>query len=205
MAPAPNHKMPAYPQQTYRQYPQEYPSTPSQNSRSRSPPRPGVPYSMASGFSQSATPSYYDAQSYTTDVYRDQPAVPTTGPTYSNDTYGLGGGSIPGYDPNYAVAGSWGTPPPQLLYNSVYSMVSVPHPMPSYPSIPYSNLGQGETSYDGYHFGAYQVPSPTMNFSPHLQEANANEGASHEWRFHNCWVSHAGQDEIHLTIALKKT
>ena len=73
------------------------------------------------------------------------------------------------------------------------------------PSIPYSNLGQleGEINYAGYHFD--QVLGPAMNFSPHLPGANANRGASSEWRFHNCWVSHEEQNEIHLTIALKRT
>jgi hypothetical protein len=71
------------------------------------------------------------------------------------------------------------------------------------PNIPYSNLGQGETNYAGHYFGTNQVPGPTMN-TP-LAGANTNQGASPVWRLHNCWVSRAEQDEIHLTIALKKT
>jgi hypothetical protein len=73
------------------------------------------------------------------------------------------------------------------------------------PSIPYSNFRQGEPYYAGYHFGTEQVPGPTMSFSPHLPEAAPNQDASSEWRFRTCWVSHAGEDEIHLTIALKKS
>ncbi len=73
------------------------------------------------------------------------------------------------------------------------------------PSIPYSNFGQGEINYTGYNFGTEQVPDPTMNFSPHLPRADATQGSPLLWRFHNCWVSHAEQDEVHVTIALKKT
>jgi len=73
------------------------------------------------------------------------------------------------------------------------------------PTISYSN--PGEPYYPGYHFGAEQVPGhgPTMSFSPHLPEADPNQDASSEWRFRTCWVSHAEDDEIHLTIALKKS
>ena len=76
--------------------------------------------------------SISDASTNLQDVYRYQPAVPTAGHTYGNDAYGLGGGSILGYDHNYAVAASWGPPPgppPQPLHNSVYPMVSALHPM----------------------------------------------------------------------------
>ncbi len=74
-------------------------------------------------------------------------------------------------------------------------------------TIPYSN--PGEPSYAGYHFGAEQVPGPTTSFSPHLPEADwhPNQDTPSEWRFRvrTCWVSHAEDDEIHLTIALKKS
>jgi hypothetical protein len=76
---------------------------------------------------------------------------------------------------------------------------------PVKPSTSYSNLGQGETNDAGYHFSTDQVPGPTMNFSSYVPEASSNQGASPVWRLHNCWVSHAEQDELHLTIALKKT
>ncbi len=74
------------------------------------------------------------------------------------------------------------------------------------PGNSYSNLrqGEGETSYAGYHPMSDQVPGPTTNFSPHLSGANANQRASPEWRFHDCWVSHVEETEIHLTIALKR-
>ena len=154
------------------------------------------------------------------DFYRNQSAVPT-GPVYGNDAsiYGLGG-TISGHDLNHTTA-SWGTPASQIsqtLYNANYSMVSVFQLMsrsiihllyrsikPSIPYYaPYSNLGQGdsEINYAGYQFGNNKVLGPTMNFSS--PGANANHGASSEWRFHNCWVSHEEQDEIHLTIALKR-
>jgi hypothetical protein len=118
------------------------------------------------------------------------------------------------------MAGSWGTPAPKPLQNSdYYSMVSVFHQMSSdnypltlpfqNPSIPYSNLGQleAEPYYAGYHPGTEQLPArgPTMSFSPHLAEAAQNQDPPSEWRFHTCWVSHAEEDKIHLTIALKKS
>lgn len=78
--------------------------------------------------------------------------------------------------------------------------------LPIKPSIPNSNFGQGESSYAGYHFDTGdQVPGPTMNFSPQNPGVNTNQVASPVWRFHNCWVSHSEQDEVHLTIALKRT
>ncbi|KAH9993812.1 hypothetical protein BJV77DRAFT_961731 [Russula vinacea] len=113
------------------------------------------------------------------DVYRDQLAVPTR-PGNGNDSYG--GGSISGYDFNH------------LFYRPIKL------------NILYSNLGQGETNYAGYHFDTNQVPGSNMN-AP-LSGANANQGASDSppiWRLHTCWVSRAEQDEIHLTIALRKT
>jgi hypothetical protein len=69
------------------------------------------------------------------------------------------------------------------------------------PSSPYSNLRQGEPDYAGYHFGAEPVPGPTISFSPslHLPDADPNQDASSEWRFDTCRVSHAEDDEIHLT------
>ncbi|KAF8478366.1 hypothetical protein DFH94DRAFT_749300 [Russula ochroleuca] len=179
---------PAYTQQAYRQYP----STPSQNSGSGSPSRRRVSDYVTSGFTPGVVPSY-DAQSYTTpDIYRDQ-TTGHTGPTFGNDAYG--GGTISGYDFNPAMAESWGSPAFQPQHNSDYSM----------PSTSYSNLGQGETNDAGYHFSTDQVPGPTMNFSSYVPEASSNQGASPVWRLHNCWVSHAEQDELHLTIALKKT
>ncbi|KAF8503264.1 hypothetical protein F5888DRAFT_1660221 [Russula emetica] len=149
---------------------------------------------------QGVAPSY-NAQSYTsTDIYRDQPAV-RTGPGYGNDAYGGGSISQAGYGFNHAMAasGSWGTPAPQPLQNSDYSMPS---------TIPNSNLRQAGPYYAGYNFGTEQVPAPTMSFSPHLPhlpEADPNRDASSGWRFRTCWVSHSGEDEIHLTIALKKS
>jgi hypothetical protein len=44
-----------------------------------------------------------------------------------------------------------------------------------------------------------------MNFSPYPPEANINQAARPTWCFDDCWVSHAEQDKIYLTIALKKT
>ena len=72
------------------------------------------------------------------------------------------------------------------------------------PSISHNNLGQGETNYTGYHFGADQVPDPTMNFSPHFPGVNASQGSFPVWRFHDYWFTHVEQDELHLTVVLKK-
>jgi hypothetical protein len=118
-------------------------------------------------------------------IYRGQPTVPT-GPRYGNDAYG-GGSAISGYDFNHAMTGSWGIPTSQPQYNGDYSMVSKIHPMlrtiihlfyhSIKPSIPHGNPEQGETNYAGYHFGTYQVPGPTMNFSPYPPEANINQAA----------------------------
>ncbi|KAH9993810.1 hypothetical protein BJV77DRAFT_342033 [Russula vinacea] len=175
---------PAYTQQTHGQYP----PTPRQNSDSGSPSRPRVSDYMTSGFSQRVE-SPYDTQSYTTGIYRDQPAVPS-GPAYSNGVY-VG----PGYDFNdfnQVMAASWETPASQPLRNN------------SMPSISHNNLGQGETNYTGYHFGADQVPDPTMNFSPHFPGVNASQGSFPVWRFHDYWFTHVEQDELHLTVVLKK-
>ena len=68
------------------------------------------------------------------------------------------------------------------------------------PSIPYSNHGQGEPYYAGYHFpSTEQLPgfSTRMSFSPQLPEADP----SSEWRFHTCWVNHAEEDETHLAYS----
>jgi hypothetical protein len=49
--------------------------------------------------------------------------------TYGDDAYG--GSSISGHGPNHAMTRFWGTPAPQPLQNSDYSMVSVFHQMSS--------------------------------------------------------------------------
>ncbi|KAN0116637.1 hypothetical protein V8E52_005781 [Russula decolorans] len=157
---------PPYTQQAYGQYP----STPSHNSGSLAgyPSHPGVTGSMTPVFAQRTTPSC-DAQSYTTDIFKDQPAIRTG----------------PGYGSYHATAGSGGTSAPRPLQNSDYSV----------PNIPHSNLRQGEPYYAGYHFGAEQVPGPTMSFSPHLPEADPNQDAFHS----SCWASQAEDDEVHQT------
>jgi hypothetical protein len=74
------------------------------------------------------------------------------------------------------------------------------------PSGTYSNPRHGEPYYAGNHSGTDQVPRPTMGFLPRLPEADpSQEGASSEWRFDTCWVSHADENIIHLTISLKKS
>jgi hypothetical protein len=73
------------------------------------------------------------------------------------------------------------------------------------PTVPYSTFRQGEPYYAGNHSSTEQVPGPSIGFPPHLPEADPNQNTSSEWRFHTCWVSHAEEDKIHVTIALKKS
>ena len=125
----------------------------------------------------------------------------------------------PGYEFNYSMAGSWEAPAPQPLGHSGYMTVSVfpskareSHPLildfvqPS-PSVQYNtSAGQGGTDYYGprYDFTANQFPDPTVPFPYILFGAHNNQGAFLVWRLHNVWVSYAGQDELHVTIAFRR-
>ena len=75
------------------------------------------------------------------------------------------------------------------------------------PSGPYGNLGQCEINNAGFHLASDQIPSHTMQFPlppPGAYAVPNNQGTSPIWRLSNCWVSYAEEDEIHVTIALRK-
>jgi hypothetical protein len=75
------------------------------------------------------------------------------------------------------------------------------------PGVQRENLEQGETNYARYHFAPDQFPGHTMNFSSLFQAGYAvpsNQAASPVWGVAQSWVSYASQDELHVTIALKK-
>jgi len=75
------------------------------------------------------------------------------------------------------------------------------------PSSQYGNPPQCENNYSGAHFAVDSTPNQTMQFPPLPPGASAapnNQGTSPVWRLNNCWVSYAEQDELHVTISLRK-
>jgi hypothetical protein len=78
------------------------------------------------------------------------------------------------------------------------------------PNVQYDDVGQGGVNYAGqdagYDFTANQFPDPTIFLSPLISAYTApnNQGAFPVWRLFNGWVSYAVEDEIHVTIALKR-
>jgi hypothetical protein len=76
---------------------------------------------------------------------------------------------------------------------------------------------QPNVQYDTRQAGTdYAVYHPTANqFSSHATSVSAlpsgayaapnNQGASPMWYPRDCWVSYMVEDELHLTIALKRT
>jgi len=75
-------------------------------------------------------------------------------------------------------------------------------------NVHYSGVGQAEANYTAYEPTTGQLPRHAMNYSPfppgNYTERNA-QWASPIWQLHGCWVSYAEQDELHLTIALKRS
>lgn len=74
-------------------------------------------------------------------------------------------------------------------------------------NIQYNNSGQGEANHAEYRFMADQMPGQTMNLSPHLPGSYAapnNQGGFPVWPSLYCWVSYAGEDELHVTFALRR-
>ena len=72
---------------------------------------------------------------------------------------------------------------------------------------PSHSAGQVEANYAGYNHSTNQLPQNTMNFSTlpsGVHTAPNTQGASSIWKMRDCWVSYAEQDELHLTIALKR-
>jgi len=76
------------------------------------------------------------------------------------------------------------------------------------PNVQYSSSRQAGTDYAVYHPTANQFPPHTTNVSPlpsGAYTAPNNQGASPMWYLRDCWVSYMVEDELHLTIALKRT
>ena len=125
---------------------------------------------------------------------------------------------ILGYDFNYAGAESWGPSAAQSQTDVGYTMVRMAHIMSQdhwlivlcmKSNVQYTSHGAGrmEANYAGYHPATNQVPQNTMNFSTlpsGVHTAPNTQGASPIWKLRDCWVSYAEQDELHLTIALKR-
>ena len=75
------------------------------------------------------------------------------------------------------------------------------------PSSQHGDPTQYESNYSGAHFAVDPTPHHTMQFPPFLPGAYAapnNQGTSPLWRLNNCWISYAEQDELHVTISLRK-
>ena len=77
------------------------------------------------------------------------------------------------------------------------------------PNVQYAShrAEQVQANYAGYYPTTNQLPQNTMNFSTlpsGVHTAPNTQGASPIWKLRDCWVSHAEQDEIHLTVALKR-
>jgi len=149
---------------------------------------------MTYSFSQSVAPNY-NAQPYTQQGTHGDPIPVLTGPGR-----GEGGGSIPWYDFNYARVESWEPLAFQPPNHGGYTMPNVQYASGS--------VGQAEANNAGYEPATEQLPRHTMNFSslpPGAYTTPNNQGASPIWRVSDSWVSHASQDELHLTIALKRS
>jgi hypothetical protein len=77
------------------------------------------------------------------------------------------------------------------------------------PNVQYGSVGQAEVNYAGRQPAIDQLSRRTMNFSPlpgppEEYTVPINQEASPLWRLGNCWISYMSEDELHLTIALKK-
>jgi hypothetical protein len=76
------------------------------------------------------------------------------------------------------------------------------------PNVQYAShrAEQVQANYAGYYPATSQLPQSTMNFSalPSGHTAPNAQGAPPIWKLRDCWVSYAEQDEIHVTVALKR-
>jgi hypothetical protein len=75
------------------------------------------------------------------------------------------------------------------------------------PNVQYDNVGQSRVNYAVNDFAADQFPNPAILLSPLLSGAYSvpnNQGAFPVWRLLNGWVSYAAEDELHVTIALRR-
>ena len=80
------------------------------------------------------------------------------------------------------------------------------------PNVQYGSVGQADVNYHdaGRQPAIDQLSRRTMNFSPLAGPPGEytvpnNEEASPLWCLGNCWISYVSEDELHLTIALKKS
>ena len=136
-----------------------------------------------------------------------------------NDAYG--GNLIPGYEFNHSMARSWEIPVPQGPQPQIhggYMMVCLFNttarneysPTDSIkPSVQYNQVGQGRINYThaGYGFATNQFSDPTGFLTPLLSGTHTapnNQGPFPVWRLSSGWVSYAVEDELHVTIALKR-
>ncbi|KAI0293536.1 hypothetical protein BC826DRAFT_1014628 [Russula brevipes] len=158
---------------------------------------PRTPDFMTSSFAQRVPVTPYYNQQPQEQPSNQQGAYRVPAPVFTeHGNYAYGGGSRPGYESDYTTAGSL-SPPSRPLHHGGYVM----------PGVQRENLEQGETSYVRYHFAPDQFPGHTMNFSPLLQSGHAgpsNQATSPVWHVAQSWVSYASQDELHVTIILKK-
>ena len=87
----------------------------------------------------------------------------------------------------------------RLLCHSIISMK---------PSVRYdNNVGQCGINYADYDSAANQFLDPTIPPFPLLSEAYTApnyQGAFPIWHLSSGWVSYAVQDELHVTIALRR-
>lgn len=78
------------------------------------------------------------------------------------------------------------------------------------PNVQYDNVGQGGIHHyrdGGYDFADNQFLDPTFPISPPLAgvyTAPINQGPFPVWCIFNGWVSYAVEDELHVTIALRR-
>jgi len=84
-----------------------------------------------------------------------------------------------------------------LIYNSMK------------PNVQYGSVGQAEVNDAGRQPAIDQLSRRTMNFSPRPGPPGEytvpnNQEASPLWCLGNCWISYVSEDQLHLTIALKK-
>jgi len=140
-----------------------------------------------------------DTQKQQPGIYSD-PTPVVTGYGRGNDMYR--GGPIPQYESNYAVrpARSCGTTAPQQPQPQCRGGYTMP-------SSQHGNLTQYENNDSRAHFAVDPTPNHAMQFPPLPPDASAapnNQGTSPIWRLNNCWISYAGQDELHVTISLRK-
>ncbi|KAH9958313.1 hypothetical protein BC827DRAFT_1269608 [Russula dissimulans] len=161
---------------------------------------------MAPGLTQTAAP-YYDTQSNTI-AHGGSTFVPLqVGSGLSNNNMS-GGGPVPGHGSNNIVTGSWGHPTAQFPSHTEYAIPSVQHQPFGQGSLSRNDAGASNDS--AYPFSVDQLQNNATNFPPSpppLQGTHAaqnNQGMPPLWRIFDWRVSYADQDELHLTIVLRR-